>query len=191
MKLHNFKFIVFSGPSAVGKSFAAKRLLQLRPDIFKSASLYTTREQRSTPDSDRISVTKEEFEQLINDDAFIMYDEYVSNLYGYPKSILDTNDRITIINTWPEKVPFFAKRNDTLVVLMQAPDSWEDLLIKRMQKRGDSPEMIHKRTQQIEKDIATINEIKHSLKDSDIFFTVHSATSTEDDLVPKILTQIR
>jgi len=82
--------IVLSGPSGTGKGTVCKALLKKRKDISLSVSC-TTRAPRAG-EKDGVSYffkTREEFEKLIEKDAFLEYADVFSNYYGTPKSFVD------------------------------------------------------------------------------------------------------
>ena len=80
-------FIVMSAPSGCGKSTLIDMILQEYGDIVYSISC-TTREPRGEEEDglDYHFKTKERFEQLIAEDAFIEYAQVHGNYYGTLKS---------------------------------------------------------------------------------------------------------
>lgn len=74
---------VISGPSGVGKDTLIKRLLELDPNLRYSVSC-TTRKPR--PDEldgvDYSFVSRDRFQQLIDEGAFLEHATYNGNLYG-------------------------------------------------------------------------------------------------------------
>ncbi len=82
--------LVLSGPSGTGKGTVCKALLNKRKDISLSVSC-TTRAPRpgETDGKSYFFKTREEFESLIEQDAFLEYADVFSNYYGTPKSFVD------------------------------------------------------------------------------------------------------
>jgi guanylate kinase len=72
--------IVISGPSAVGKDTVVRRLLEMDPKLRYSISA-TTRPPRPG-ETNYTFVTREEFQKLVEDGAFLENAEYAGNLYG-------------------------------------------------------------------------------------------------------------
>jgi guanylate kinase len=75
--------IVISGPSGVGKDTIIRRLLALDRNLRYSVSC-TTRAPRAgeVPDMNYTFVTREQFEQLIAEGAFLEWANYNGHLYG-------------------------------------------------------------------------------------------------------------
>lgn len=82
--------VVVSGFSGAGKGTVMKRLLEKYDDYALSVSV-TTRAPRPG-EEDGIAYffrSREEFEQLIREDALIEYAQYVENYYGTPRSYVE------------------------------------------------------------------------------------------------------
>jgi len=75
--------IVISGPSAVGKDTVLRRLLELDPTLRYSVSA-TTRPPRpgEVDGANYTFVTREGFQKLVEEGAFLEHAEYAGNLYG-------------------------------------------------------------------------------------------------------------
>jgi guanylate kinase len=75
--------IVLSGPSGVGKDTLIKRLLELDRNLRYSVSCTTRAPRPGEADGvDYSFVTRERFQQLIDEGAFLEYATYNANLYG-------------------------------------------------------------------------------------------------------------
>ena len=84
------KLFVISGASGVGKSTVLKLVMAARKDLAFSVSA-TTRPPRpgETHGVHYYFITKEEFLNLIEKDAFLEYDNHNDNYYGTPVSQLE------------------------------------------------------------------------------------------------------
>ena len=139
------KIFVFSGASGVGKSSALKRVMESRDDLRFSVSC-TTRDPRpgEVDGVHYFFVTKERFEQMIEDREMLEYDAHHANLYGTPKTQLQ-GDKHVVLDIEPNGA-FQVKRNyPDAALIFVTPPSLEELE-KRLRSRGDtSEEQIAKR----------------------------------------------
>jgi guanylate kinase len=82
--------IVLSGPSGVGKGTVCSALRKKSPDLIYSVSA-TTRKPRAG-EIDGVNYffkSKEQFQQLIEDDEMLEWAQYVDNFYGTPKRFVE------------------------------------------------------------------------------------------------------
>lgn len=80
------KLVVISGPSGTGKGTIIARLMERCPEIVFSVSA-TTRAPREG-EKEGLSyyfITRERFREMISQDEFLEYAEYVGEYYGTPK----------------------------------------------------------------------------------------------------------
>jgi guanylate kinase len=93
------KIIVISGPSGVGKTTLYKRLLKEFPDKLDFSISATTRQKRENEVDgvDYYFISKENFEKLIKEDAFVEWAKVYENYYGTLKSEIE---RISDKNKW-------------------------------------------------------------------------------------------
>lgn len=82
--------IVLSGPSGVGKGTVCKELRSCAPDIVYSVSA-TTRQPRfgEVDGVNYFFKTREQFQQLIDQDQMLEWAEYVGNYYGTPRKFVE------------------------------------------------------------------------------------------------------
>lgn len=116
------KIYVISGPSGVGKGTIVKAITDTRSDIRVSVSA-TTRKPREG-EIDKVNyyfMTREEFENIAENDGFIEYAEYCGNCYGTPKKAvfdmlengidvileIDVQGGIQVMEKFPEATGIF------------------------------------------------------------------------------------
>lgn len=136
------KLFVISGASGVGKSTVLSCVMQERKDLSFSVSA-TTRDPRPG-EQDGVHyyfVTKEQFEDMIREDAFLEYDNHNKNYYGTPVGQLE--DKLAHGSVILDIEPVGAKnvrlkRPDATLIFITAP-SWE-ALEQRLRGRGDTDE---------------------------------------------------
>lgn len=136
------KLFIISGASGVGKSTVLKKVMEGRQDLQFSVSA-TTRPPRPG-EQEGVSyyfVTRERFQEMIRQEAFLEYDEHNKNLYGTPAQQLE--DKLeqghVILDIEPNGAFCVqSKRPDATLIFIEAP-SWEELE-RRLRGRGDTPE---------------------------------------------------
>ena len=165
-------FLVLSAPSGCGKSTLIDMLLQEYPDIVYSISC-TTRAPRGEEEDglDYHFKTKERFEELIREKAFIEYAKVHDNYYGTLKApieevLAEGNSMILDIDVQgAAKVRDYVRalpNNDPLKIgyvdIFILPPSLEELR-DRLEKRGtDAPAVIERRLANAEGEIARADE---------------------------------
>lgn len=143
--------VVVSGFSGAGKGTLMRALMNRYMNYALSVSA-TTRAPREGEEDGReyFFKTREEFEQLIKEDALIEYAQYVGNYYGTPKAYVEKElesgrDVILEIEIQgalkvKEKIP------DALLLFVAPPSAGE--LKRRLVGRGtETPEVIGARLQ--------------------------------------------
>jgi len=175
-------FIVMSAPSGCGKSTLIDMLLQEYHDIVYSISC-TTRAPRGDEEDglDYHFLSKERFEELIGEDAFLEYANVHDNYYGTLRApveevlsegssmILDIDvqgaakvrERVRALpNTDPLKIGY--------VDIFVMPPSMDELRA-RLEGRGtDSRESIERRLANAEGEIARAGEYMYKLVNDDL-----------------------
>ena len=136
------KLFVISGASGVGKSTILSKVMACRPDIQFSVSA-TTRPPREG-EVEGVSyyfVSKEQFQDMIQKDAFLEYDAHMENYYGTPKAQLEEKLQSGDVFLDIEPNGAFNVRNSRpdAVLIFIAPPSLEELE-RRLRGRGDTGE---------------------------------------------------
>ncbi len=139
------KLFVISGASGVGKSTVLKAVMAQRADLRFSVSA-TTREPRpgEVEGESYYFISKDKFREMIDQNAFLEYDDHLDNYYGTPAAQLE--EKLLCGNVILDIEPngafaVRAKRPDAVLIFI-APPSMEELQ-RRLADRGDtSPEQI-------------------------------------------------
>ena len=175
-------FIVMSAPSGCGKSTLIDLILQEYCDIVYSISC-TTRAPRGEEEDglDYHFKTKERFEELIKENAFIEYAKVHDNYYGTLKGpieevLAEGNSMILDIDVQgAAKVREYVRNlpnNDPLKIgyvdIFINPPSLEELRT-RLEGRGtDAPEVIAKRMANAEGEMARAGEYMVQVTNDDL-----------------------
>ena len=143
------KTFIISGPSGVGKSTVLRELFKGRDDLYFSISA-TTRAPREGEENGvhYHFIDVERFQNLIHEDAFLEYAEYVGNFYGTPKKFVDAamdEGKDVILDIELQGAIQVTSKRPEVIRIFIAPPSWSELE-KRLTGRGtDSPEKIRER----------------------------------------------
>ncbi len=143
--------VVISGPSGVGKTTVARKVVEALEGISFSVS-HTTRKPRGNEVNGRdyYFITKEEFRKMIEKNKFVEWAEVFGNLYGTSREELegrlkegdvvldiDVQGALSIEREYPQ----------SLRIILFPPSL--KVLSQRIKKRGDTPE--HELARRIEK----------------------------------------
>ena len=135
--------IVLSGPSGAGKSTVIAGMMKRRGDVRFSVST-TTRPARpgETDGKDYFFLTREAFDELVAQDAFLEHAEYVGNCYGTPaqpvEESLAAGWNVLLDIEVQGAAQVMAKRPDAVSVFLCPPSLAE--LERRLRGRGTDPE---------------------------------------------------
>lgn len=136
------KLFVISGASGVGKSTVLSSVMEQRKDLRFSVSA-TTRPPRPG-EQEAVSyyfVSKAQFMDMIQKDAFVEYDEHMGNFYGTPKDQLEEKleSGSVILDIEPNGAFRVREQRPDAVLIFIAPPTIEELE-RRLRGRGDTSE---------------------------------------------------
>ena len=152
------RMIILSSPSGAGKTTLVKKLSKEKK--YKISVSHTTREPRinEVNGADYFFISKEDFNKMIKDNAFLEYAEVFENLYGSTKDQvfqdLENGYNVLFDIDWQGTEQIKNQTlNYKLVTFFILPPSRE-VLHQRLISRGESNEKIIKmRMEQFDKDI--------------------------------------
>ncbi|HIQ95369.1 MAG TPA: guanylate kinase [Candidatus Limivivens merdigallinarum] len=141
--------IVLSGFSGAGKGTLVKRLMELHEGYALSISATTRAPREGEMESVHYFFkTREEFEQMIEEDAFFEHAEYCGNYYGTPKAYVEeqlSKGRNVILEIEIQgALKIKEQRPDALLLFVTPKDA--ETLRERLTGRGtESPEVVEQR----------------------------------------------
>ena len=125
------KTFIICGPSGVGKGTVVAKLLASDPTLYFSVSATTRDPRPGEVDGKHYHfLSREQFDQWIQEDAFLEYAEYVGNCYGTPKQYIDkamNQGRDVILDIEIQGVEQVHQKRPDAVRIYVAPPSWEEL----------------------------------------------------------------
>ena len=164
--------IILSGFSGVGKGTVVKRLLSDYDNYVLSISA-TTRKPREG-EEEGISYffkSKEDFEQMIKDDAFVEHARYVDNYYGTPKAYvqeqLDAGKNVILEIEIQGALKVKEKYPDALMLFLVPPDA--RTLKERLIGRGtETAEVIHDRLKRAAQEAQEMGSYEYIIVNDDL-----------------------
>lgn len=161
-----FALVIISGPSGVGKTEVAKRLLNYQELDIQTLTGFTTRlpRQGEIEGQEYYFVSREEFLKKIADNQFLEYAEYNGNYYGNSlsslKKVLLTKNILLIVEVKGfQKIKTTWSENKITSFWLQPPN--RDKLLSNLRKRGDKEEDIEKRLAIAETEMPFAKEYDH------------------------------
>ena len=174
------KLIVVSGPSGVGKSSVVSWIRSNNDDVWVSVSM-TTRAKRPDEVDGReyFFVTREVFQQTIDDGQMLEWAEFAGNLYGTPATAVSeklSSGKTVILEIELQGARQVRKIFPEAVLVFLMPPSWQ-ALVDRLTGRGtETPEVIERRLEVAKIELAAEAEF-------DISLINHEVESTARELL--------
>lgn len=162
MDIEKGLLIVLSGPSGVGKGTVRRAIFEDPDTDFEYSISMTTRNKREgeVDGVDYFFKSREEFEALIEQDAFIEYAEYVGNYYGTPvQYVKDTMERgkDVFLEIEVEGAKQVRKKFPEALFIFLAPPTLEHLEERLIGRGTESQEVINHRISEARKEVEMMN----------------------------------
>ena len=154
--------IVLSGPSGVGKGTVRKKIFDDPSTSYKYSISMTTRDKREgeVDGVDYFFKAKSEFEELIKQDQFIEYAEFVENYYGTPvQYVKDTMDQgyDVFLEIEVEGAKQVRKKFPDALFIFLAPPSLDHLRERLVGRGTESSEKIQSRVHEARREVEMMN----------------------------------
>ena len=163
---------VVSAPSGTGKTTVVERLVQIFPDLGLSRS-YTSRAMRDgeTDGLDYNFITRERFEAMIADNAFLEWADVFGNLYGTGKAETERElsagrDLILVIDVQGARQ--VRSHGANAIGIFVLPPSFEALERRLRGRSKDSDEAIRKRLVTARREIRAVAEYEYVIVNDEL-----------------------
>ena len=136
------KLIVISGASGVGKGTVLGIMMRKRKDLSFSVSATTRPPRPGEVDGVHYYfISREKFEEMIADGAFLEYDAHAANYYGTPRAQAEEKREHgpVLLDIEPAGAKQVRQREPEAELIFIMPPSMEELE-HRLRGRGDTPE---------------------------------------------------
>ena len=136
------KLIVISGASGVGKGTVLGIMMRKRKDLSFSVSATTRPPRPGEVDGVHYYfISREKFEEMIADGAFLEYDAHAANYYGTPRAQAEEKREHgpVLLDIEPAGAKQGRQREPEAELIFIMPPSMEELE-HRLRGRGDTPE---------------------------------------------------
>ena len=140
---------IIAAASGTGKTSLAESLAETMPNIKISIS-HTTRPIRANESKDKhyYFISKEEFESLITENAFLEYAEVFGHYYGTSRSLvekeLDAGVDVVLDIDW-QGARQVKEQFDSAISIFLLPPSRKELYSRLKRRNSDTDEVINKR----------------------------------------------
>lgn len=150
--------IILSGPSGVGKGTVRAAIFKENLFNYVYSVSATTRKSRpgEVDGTDYYFVSREEFEQMIREDALLEYAEYVGNYYGTPIQMIEDNlsqGRDVFLEIEVQGAMKVREKMPEGIFIFLAPPNLEELESRIAGRGTDCPEVIYERMQMAREEI--------------------------------------
>jgi len=165
--------LVVSSPSGAGKSTLARRLLQTDHQISMSVSV-TTRPKRANEveGKDYIFVSRERFEKMVRENAFLEHASVFGNRYGTPaaavEKMLGEGRDVLFDIDWQGAQQLAQKAKGDLVRVFILPPSRTELERRLRERAEDPPEVVARRMAEANNEISRWSEYDYVIVNEDI-----------------------
>jgi len=163
---------VVSAPSGTGKTTVVERLVQIFPDLGLSRS-YTSRAMRAGEKDgvDYNFITRERFEAMIAEDAFLEWADVFGNLYGTGKAETERElaagrDLILVIDVQGARQ--VRSHGANAIGIFVLPPSFEALERRLRGRSKDSEEAIRKRLVTARREIRAVAEYEYVIVNDEL-----------------------
>ena len=159
--------MVLTGPSGVGKDTVLNRLKETEHSVFHITTI-TTRSRRASEQNDREYhfISRDNFQELIENNLMLEWAEVYGNLYGVPrepvKQALEQGQDV-VVKVDIQGAFTIKKLVPQAITVFIAPPSMEELLSRLRGRRTESPEDLDLRLKTAEEEMKQMTLFDHNV----------------------------
>lgn len=173
--------IVISGPSGAGKDTVVNKLKEINDNIWVSISCTSRLPRGSEVDGkDYFFLTKEQFEEKINNNEFLEYAVYNDNYYGTPLYKINEklNEGVDVILVIEVQGALYVKQHvkDAIFIFIMPP-SMEELKNRLVNRKTESKDKILNRFKTAYNEINEITKYNYVVVNDEIEFAANKVNS--------------
>ncbi len=168
--------VVFSGPSGVGKGTIIRPFIQSHPNIKLSVSATTRAPRPGEVDGVNYHfISKEDFEQMLEDGELLEHAVYSGNYYGTPRGkveeLLDEGYDV-VLEIEVQGAQQVRRRCPNAVSVFVMPPSFAELAKRLTGRKTESPEVIERRLAIARREMDLAYEYDYILLNDNIYEAV-------------------
>lgn len=156
------KLFILSGPSGSGKDTVLKQVLSKDSNVMLSISSITREMRVDEVAGEKYNfITREQFEDLINNDLLLEYNVFVGNYYGTPKAPVEealNNGTDVILEIDVNGAKQIREKMPEAISIFIMPPSFSELKNRLCGRGTESDEVINQRLDSALSEIARANE---------------------------------
>lgn len=154
--------IVVSGPAGVGKGTIVRRMTEQEKDIVFSVSATSRLPRQGEVDGENYYfISRESFEDMINNDQLIEWVEYCNNYYGTPKELVFREiekGKIVLLEIEVEGAINIKKKYPDCVLCFILPPDFKELENRLRGRETETEESIRRRLARAKEELQLIDK---------------------------------